>query len=365
MTTITDSTTVDGPLDVEDFQTLIVASGVVVEAPDDAVVYASGKYATVINAGMLVSDTLGDTDAVILTGENSLVTNMTGALIQGRLVGVGLAESTESIVNDGTVVGTDLYGIFSTAGDASISNRAHGIITGGKAGIFFGNTEAPSLVVNHGAIDSASGSGILIDDGNAEVIKNFGTIGGALAGITSTEAASATRIYNYGSIDGITFDNLQGANLIHNHGHIQGDVQLGASLDTYDGHGDSDIEGTVFGNGGRDVLIGGRNDDTFDAGAGNDELTGGKGDDDLTGGTGKDVFVFKGHFGDDVINDFKATSSTHDYLEFSPAVFADFAAVKNHMKQVGTDVVITHADDSIVLHDVKVADLVAHDFLFI
>ena len=97
-------------------------------------------------------------------------------------------------------------------------------------------------------------------------------------------------------------------------------------------------------------------------------LNGNGGNDALAGGYGNDTFVFAKsngvvNFGNDTIADFAAGQ---DHLQIDHSIFGNFAAVQQHMQQVGDDVVITYdASNSITLHDVAMANLHANDFLFV
>ena len=108
-----------------------------------------------------------------------------------------------------------------------------------------------------------------------------------------------------------------------------------------------------------DTLIGDYNDNV---------LTGNGGNDTLAGGYGNDTFNFARsngvvNFGNDTIADFAAGQ---DHLQIDHTIFGNFAAVQQHMQQVGGDVVITYdANNSIVLNDVLMANLHASDFLFV
>jgi len=108
--------------------------------------------------------------------------------------------------------------------------------------------------------------------------------------------------------------------------------------------------------------------DTIIGDYGNNVLNGNGGNDKLTGGLGNDTFVFVKsngvvNFGNDAVNDF---TSGHDHVQIDHGIFADYAAVQQHMLQVGSDVVITYdANNSITLHDVAMANLHANDFLFV
>jgi serralysin len=113
------------------------------------------------------------------------------------------------------------------------------------------------------------------------------------------------------------------------------------------------------------LVLGGAVNDTIAGGRGADTIVGGGGADLMTGGQGADHFTFTGAFGQDTITDFVATGQAHDVIQFDPADFADFAAVQQHMAQVGADTVITPDDaDSLVLKNVALGSLTAADFLF-
>jgi len=113
------------------------------------------------------------------------------------------------------------------------------------------------------------------------------------------------------------------------------------------------------------LLTGGAGNDMLTGGVGNDDLIGGAGNDSLDGRTGTDRFIFDKGFGKDVVAGFVATGAAHDTLDFSTAVFANFAAVKSHMAQSGANVVITlDSADTITLTGVKLGSLKADDFTF-
>ncbi len=122
---------------------------------------------------------------------------------------------------------------------------------------------------------------------------------------------------------------------------------------------------TLNGLGGNDGLNGAAGNDILSGGAGNDRLIGGAGNDSLDGGIGIDSFVFDKAFGKDTITGFVASGAAHDTIDFSTAVFANFAAVHSHMAQSGANVIITlDSADTITLKNVTVASLTAADFTF-
>ncbi|MEZ0172021.1 calcium-binding protein [Microvirga sp. TS319] len=121
----------------------------------------------------------------------------------------------------------------------------------------------------------------------------------------------------------------------------------------------------LFGDAGANVLIGNAGADALDGRSGNDTLNGGAGNDSLTGGLNSDTFVFDVDFGVDVITDFKAGANTDDVIQFSTAVFSDYAAVLAASSQSGSNVVITAGTgNTITLKDVQRANLHADDFQF-
>jgi len=74
--------------------------------------------------------------------------------------------------------------------------------------------------------------------------------------------------------------------------------------------------------------------------------------------------VFRAFFGDDVITDFTARGSNHDYLKIDHTLAASFPEVISHASQVGADTLITFGEDSILLQNTQVSSLNSGDFLF-
>jgi Ca2+-binding RTX toxin-like protein len=149
----------------------------------------------------------------------------------------------------------------------------------------------------------------------------------------------------------------------------QGSAQntIGAGSDTL-----SNFE-NLTGSARNDTLTGDGNANILSGLAGNDVEMGGTGNDTLMGGAGNDAllemqvdsFVFDAGFGKDLIADFAASGASHDKIDFSTAMFANFAAVHSHMAQVGPNVVITHdGANAITVKGVTVASLTAADFTF-
>jgi|GEM_PF-3588901 len=96
-------------------------------------------------------------------------------------------------------------------------------------------------------------------------------------------------------------------------------------------------------------------------GVGADVLVAGP-DDVLTGGWGRDTFVFEFGAGKATVTDFRAGT---DVVRLDDALAADFAAVKAHAVQSGSDVVIAlDATHTLTLEGVALSSLSAGDFLF-
>lgn len=84
-------------------------------------------------------------------------------------------------------------------------------------------------------------------------------------------------------------------------------------------------------------------------------------DDTMTGGGKHETFVFKPHFGQDLITDFIVSGSGHDTLSLSRSEFSSVAQVLNHTQDVNGSAEITVGQhDTITLQNVTTAELKAH-----
>lgn len=119
------------------------------------------------------------------------------------------------------------------------------------------------------------------------------------------------------------------------------------------GTGDDLLEGGT----GADVLFGNRGDDTLLGGEGHDKLWAGMGDDHLTGGAGRDLFVFSGEQGDNVITDF-----THgmDVVQINVPGLAEQDVT---MARVGDDTRLSFAETSVLLVGVAEPQLQDNDII--
>lgn len=145
--------------------------------------------------------------------------------------------------------------------------------------IFFNNPNG-DLVVNSGMITSAQSCGILAYGASTATIKiiNSGTI-------------------SHGTYNSNAIQNSDSRMTIANSGLINGNVDLGAGDDYYDGMGRGLVTGEVLGGAGLDRLLGGSDTDVFRGGNDNDDISGRGGEDELYGDSGNDTIW--GGIGDD------------------------------------------------------------------
>ena len=90
------------------------------------------------------------------------------------------------------------------------------------------------------------------------------------------------------------------------------------------------------------------------------------GNDLMTGRAGADTFTFMAGFGIDVINDFAATGTGHDVINFhANPVLKSFDDVLSHSVQSGANVVISqNASNTLTLKNVALNTLTSADFTF-
>jgi Ca2+-binding RTX toxin-like protein len=302
-------------------------------------------------------------------------------VIVGGLTGILFTDEDATIVNHGAIAGLDGAGmeIFAASG-SSITNT--GEITGGLYGIAIANpSTGAAQVINNSGIVSGADNAVYLDTATFTTIINSGTMtaGDSFANAVQQLGTGQVYITNTGSLHRVALG--VGSDSITNNGEMSV-VTLGDGADGYNGRG-SLLGALILGEAGEDSLLGGAFDDEFDGGTENDTLVGGDGDDYVDGGSGKDLisggrgadqliggsqkdtFVFRPHFGNDVIFDFAPGGGGHDVIQFRRDVFTDYADVSAAMTQVGTDVLITADNgDTILILNVIVSSLVAADFTF-
>ncbi len=127
--------------------------------------------------------------------------------------------------------------------------------------------------------------------------------------------------------------------------------------------GGTDAADTLEGGSENDALYGGSEDDVLRGGSGSDTLSGEAGNDVLAGGLEADTFVFRGSFGQDIVEDFSAG----EVIVFDGVDgLSSYADLGGKITDDGTDTTITlDSSNSILLENVQVTNLVADDFLFV
>lgn len=117
---------------------------------------------------------------------------------------------------------------------------------------------------------------------------------------------------------------------------------------------------------GPDTIFGSRFADVLGGFGGNDRINGRAGNDQEIGGSGKDTFVFRPHFGQDVIIDLAAGPTVGDVIEMH-GLFHTLAQVRNHA-HIDINhhlVIVVDAGDTITLNTVhSKAALSVNDFHF-
>lgn len=350
---------------------------------------SSGIAAIITNDGK-TSSTTGY--AIAAKGDDATVTN-SGTISAGKAA-ILLTGNSGIVTNDG-LIKTSAYAIAVSADDATVTNNK--TITAG-GGVKLAGVDG--TLSNHGTITGTSSSAAVVDFSGASKSSLHNT------GLISTKSRA--------------FLGGDGVQSVFNSGTITGAVKLGGGKDYFDGTG-GQVNGTVYGGTGNDVYVisdaaiklseasgggadlvkttvsftlgsyfenlmlngtasidatgntlanrlhGNSGKNSIDGSAGNDLIWGHAGADRLIGGSGADQFVFKTGDGKDKITDFAATGSIHDTLDLaglaSITSYTDLA--KNHMHQVGSDVLIDGLNgDSILLKNLKLAALDKGDFLF-
>lgn len=132
-------------------------------------------------------------------------------------------------------------------------------------------------------------------------------------------------------------------------------IAFGAKIENATGGSGADA---ITGNRLANTLRGLDGQDTLAGDAGNDVLDGGRGNDRLVGGTGQDRFVFGVGYGRDVIVDFQ---NDVDTLRLDRSLWGGGVpapvVLEVYGQQVGDDVRLAFASATLVLRDLRLADL--------
>jgi hypothetical protein len=304
---------------------------------------SAGSTSTVDNTGTIsgngyviqsMSDILNISNSGTVHGglfSNNQVTIDNSGLWQGAtgaVDGLLLDGVSSQITNSGKIDATIDFGVYA----GSLTNAQSGTIAGPVA-----FTEASDYLDNAGAIDGAVTFLAGYDD-----FINAGMIDGV---VTFDGTGANNSLTNSGTITGNVNLSAGTSGTVKNHHEIYGDVILGASdtlLNTGIIHGDVTL-------GASDMINDSRGQIT-----------------DAINASTSDLFVYKGLFGEETINNFVAgIGSTHDTIQFAANDFSSFGSVMGSTRQVGADSVITlDAADSITLAGVAKSSLVSTNFTF-
>ncbi|MBA2676549.1 hypothetical protein [Ramlibacter sp.] len=227
---------------------------------------------------------------------------------------------------------------------------------------------------------------------NFEIVQTAaGTFSVTLDGTLLTSFTDNENAYGSGRLGlytedaKVTFDNIGGTISDNFDSDAPGTYADGAQIDAQwtvafngfgsitvgrdEGDGSSPSGQTLAGTSSADTLTGGTGHDNIAGKGGADSITGGAGNDVLSGGTGGDRFVFATGFGHDIISDFTASGTGHDYVKlvgisgvttFSN-VLANTADVNGHAVFTAPG---TSGADTISFTGVTTAQLLSSDFLF-
>jgi Ca2+-binding RTX toxin-like protein len=210
-------------------------------------------------------------------GGSNIYVGKAGSVIGINDNGILLFGGDDTIVNHGTISGSDCALYMNNSGDNAITNT--GSMTGGNFGIAIDG--GGNSITNSGVIEGNGGIVFAAQSSTADTIDNSGTIRSTAVGGTAI----------------LQFDD--GDLNISNSGHIVGAIQFGDGGNIYDG-ALGHITGLVTGGSGNDTLTGGESSDHFDGGAGIDMLSG-MGGNDVLSDEGSQATIDGGD-GNDTIN---------------------------------------------------------------
>ena len=296
-----------------DNEVLTIDADIIVGSTADTGVYDGVmKNSSVFNYGTVFGQG-GAGDGIQLAKGNSTVTNEIGAFVRGA-AGVRLAgNGDDTVVNAGGITGTDTAVAFQGNAVKSIALTNSGQIYGSTGVLIAVDSVASSTIENSGTIAASNGDGIVLQQGATSTTTIVNQAGGLIQGgdVAIYNQTGTVVLTNNGKLVGGFLDQNGTKDVITNNGSITGSIGLSTHADTFKGQGSRSAV-SVYGNGGKDRLIGGAHADTLD---------GGLGDDTLTGGGGKDHFLFANALSTnnvDSITDFKPGT---DIIELTAAIF--------------------------------------------
>ncbi|GHC67102.1 calcium-binding protein [Neogemmobacter tilapiae] len=233
--------------------------------------------------------------------------------------------------------------------DARLSGFLDLVLAGDDAdNSLWGNSGANSLYGNNGSDQIFGGDGADTIVGGAGADALFGGAGNDVIYVDSrSDTVRGGDGDNIMASDNISID-LNSDNFDVFHAALFGTRKL-----------------NLTGNNGGNALYGNDARNVIRGGGGVDGLYGNGGSDTLIGGNGIDFFVLDTGYGQDRVKDFKATGRAHDRVDVrdikSIKNFADLQ--KNHLRQIGDDVVVVAGKDRLILENTDIDNLTQSHFL--
>lgn len=271
--------------------------------------FGSSLALTIGATGRLVGGSHGST-AIEASGDSSIINH--GAVENARGFGIFLTDVTDAAVeNRGSIFG-EVGGVIFSGRDNATSARltnygsieaGHGTadqVGGAGANNATYLSAGTSTLVNHGSILATDlhGSAVRLAsplDGTSALVFNDGALASTHRwGVDAGVLHGAVHVVNAGEVRGGLGGIVggTGGDLVENFGHIVGEVSLRNGDDTFLGRTGT-VTGPIKGDGGNDLLVGGRNSDDLQGGPGDDRLEGNGGDDHLDGGEGSDTALYR------------------------------------------------------------------------
>lgn len=350
-----------------------------------AAINIEGKYNDIF-IGKTASLNALDTNTAIDV-EAARTTLHNAGTVVGKVTAVGGAKDLE-IFNTGTLTGGSA--VFTNYDGLMVDNS--GEMSGSTFAIRALSNDA-RIVNREGGEIRSEGFGIVLDNSEGVVIRNFGNLFGK-DGSISALGDNETTVVNRGAIKGLVDLGDGNDRFDTRGGTVQGKVDGGDGDDTYlvgsqkikiaeaDDHGRDTVKSTVSytlganvedltllgkkdidgtGHAGSNSLYGNAGDNVLRGLGGEDYLVGGKGADMLFGGKGADIFDFGKGDGHDVIADFQDGKDLilSDFVK-GQADFDDMMA--SHVKIQGDDLLIKYGDDTLLIRDMEKSDLTLSDF---
>ncbi len=231
--------------------TWTIPSGITIASTNNAGIFSDFSNNELTNRGTISS---GNNIAVVFrNGDHGVVSNGVDAWIVGLQTGVWfggtLGTTSDTLNNDGSVVGLRFYGVLFVFGGGGVFNN-RGDAYGDEAGVH-ASSSAPVTIHNDGSIRSARSGVYASQSANVVVTIDNGAEGTIKAPTAiRSDGLGSVDIDNLGTIIGSILLTTPQADRVHNEGTITGEIRLGPGGDTFVFAGGR--QGTVLGESGAD-----------------------------------------------------------------------------------------------------------------